>query len=61
MLASMQEAYLYHENKKKSQHTLANGWADFRNGRTAVSDISLHRNGEYSSYILFFYHSLSFT
>ena len=58
MLASVQEKYSYHENVVRD---LADGWADLRYGRTAVSGISSHRNGEYRSFMLFFKHSLSFT
>ena len=40
---------------RKSRQRLADGWTDFCYGRTAVSDISLHQNGEYRSFILFFF------
>ena len=51
----------YIAKTRKSLHRLADGWADFRYGQTAVSDISSHQNGEYRFFILFFYSSLSFT
>ena len=35
--------------------------ADRIDGRTAVSDIISHRNGNYRFLIFFFYHCLSFT
>ena len=52
MLASMQETYLYHETTFRPKWKSADGWVDFRYGRTAVSSL---RNGEYRSFILFFF------
>ena len=46
----MQELFI----SQKSRHRLADGWADFRYGQTAVSDISLHPNAEYRSFVFVF-------